>query len=136
LRKKSISEEEAFDSNHPRCKFCNSLARPAILMFGDWKWNRDDAQGTQSYRWQHMISRYGKERGMKTVIVEIGAGINVPTVRMNSERMLSDNPDTLTLIRINPDFPTIRKAKGISIQDTGLKSLKEIDKWIKFYSKD
>jgi len=134
------SKYEGFDSNHPRCIHCNSLSRPAILMFGDWKWVRDDAQGTQSYRWQHMISKYGNDKGYKTVILEIGCGINVPSVRMNSEKMLSSNPDTTTLIRINPDFPSVGKRgsskskNSISIKETGLKSIKEIDKWIKILS--
>ena len=75
------------------------LARPNILMFGDWGWDssRSQAQGERLERWLQGLS------GARLVVVELGAGTAVPTVRNLSDR-LSRRP-FCTLIRINPREP-------------------------------
>ena len=83
--------------NLPACPHCNALARPNILMFGDWGWRPARTQ-QQEYRcrlWLDSIDR------SKLVIIECGAGTAVPTVRMFSERTGG------TLIRINPREPQV-----------------------------
>eukprot|EP00976_Prorocentrum_cordatum_P025173 511454-Prorocentrum_minimum.AAC.1 len=38
-------ERSGFEgTNHPQCIHCGGTARPAILMFGDYKWVDDDDQ--------------------------------------------------------------------------------------------
>jgi NAD-dependent SIR2 family protein deacetylase len=85
----------------PDCPNCGSLARPNILMFGDWGWisHRSGNQQTRLNRWLNQLT----ETVSKLVVLEIGAGEAVPTVRHLSEsvaRKLNGR-----LIRINPrDF--------------------------------
>ncbi len=81
----------------PKCPHCGALARPNILMFGDWSWlpQRSDLQARKMQKWLSNVV----ENNAKLVVVELGAGNSVPTVRMQSERVLSyPNAD---LIRIN-----------------------------------
>lgn len=76
-------------------------------------------------------------RKLKVVILEIGAGVNVPTVRFTSETLAKQLGDHCTLIRINPDFPlashdvtrSLSKAGVtlISLQSRGLAAVREID---------
>ncbi|MCP4728275.1 MAG: NAD-dependent deacetylase [bacterium] len=82
----------------PACINCSRLARPNILMFGDWKWigTRSDRQGMNMNRWLQDIM----DKGLKLVVIELGAGQAVPTVRMRSEYTAQMSGGTL--IRINP----------------------------------
>jgi NAD-dependent SIR2 family protein deacetylase len=82
----------------PSCPECGALARPNILMFGDWGWlsYRTANQGKRLNLWLNKL----KENGSKLVIIEIGAGSAVPTVRHLSENIAVKFD--ATLIRINP----------------------------------
>ncbi len=83
----------------PRCPHCGALARPNVLMFGDWHW-LSDRSGEQEYR---LASWLNEPRMRSLVIVECGAGKAVPTVRVTSESIVSTQ--NATLVRINPrDF--------------------------------
>ncbi len=97
---KVVVDEENFEAQEPlpRCIRCGGLARPNILMFGDWNWisSRTDAQSQRFNKWLQGLS---KEK-MRLLIVEIGAGEAVPTVRMKSEHLAQIHNNTL--IRINP----------------------------------
>jgi NAD-dependent SIR2 family protein deacetylase len=79
----------------PSCPRCGKLARPNILMFGDWGWDhrRSHEQGLRIEPWLE-----GLEPG-KAVIVELGAGQAIPTVRYFCEETASALG--ATLIRIN-----------------------------------
>ncbi len=95
-----IEIEEGFKAKEPlpSCPFCGAMARPNILMFGDysWEYERTDNQRERLGLW---INRLEKE-GAKLAIVEMGAGTAVPTVRNTSEQIaLRFN---VPLIRINP----------------------------------
>ena len=108
----------------PQCPNCGSIARPNILMFGDWNWvERFHAQQREKYqRWFASLSPE-----VRVTVVEIGAGNAVPTVRNESERR-AQGPNQI-LIRIN-----VREFEGpnhcIPIAMPGLKALQEIDRWI------
>jgi NAD-dependent SIR2 family protein deacetylase len=82
----------------PRCRHCPALARPNILMFGDWSWlgQRSDAQQQRLAAW---LDKLG-QASTKLVVIELGAGGVIPTVRQASERALERLGGTL--IRINP----------------------------------
>lgn len=84
----------------PACRQCGSLARPNILMFGDWGWNpaRSDAQEERYLTWLRGLA------GKRLVILEFGAGLGVPTVRYQSERVAS-SVRSAALIRVNPREP-------------------------------
>jgi NAD-dependent SIR2 family protein deacetylase len=82
----------------PECKNCPALARPNILMFGDWSWlsHRTDAQQARFEQWLSELTK----SSAKLAVVELGAGSAIPTVRYTSERV--QNRIGGTLIRINP----------------------------------
>ena len=105
----------------PVCPGCGGLARPNILMFGDWGWlgARSEAQETRLDDWR------GLAEG-PLVIVECGAGLGVPTVRMFGERAAALNRGTL--IRINPrDLNGAIPKWTIPIRSGALAALREID---------
>lgn len=79
----------------PRCPHCGSLARPNVLMFGDSKWRseRSDAQLEALDSWASGIE------SRQLVVIEMGAGTAIPTVRHFGESLQSQGA---TLIRINP----------------------------------
>lgn len=114
-------DEENFEAEDPlpSCPNCGGLARPNILMFGDWSWisTRSDMQSGELNSW---IGNLRRNR-TKLAVVEMGAGQAVPTVRMKSEYVA--NSLNGTLIRINPrDYYTtsghisvpLSSAEGIS----------------------
>jgi NAD-dependent SIR2 family protein deacetylase len=85
----------------PVCPACGALARPNVLMFNDWNW-LPHRMSDQERRFASWLETVG---GARLVIVEIGAGSAVPTVRMVSERLASR--DGAKLIRINPREPQV-----------------------------
>jgi NAD-dependent SIR2 family protein deacetylase len=82
----------------PRCRNCSALARPNILMFGDWSWigHRTEAQHERFGAWLDGLAR----SSARLAVVELGAGSAIPTVRRTSEQVLQGVSGTL--IRINP----------------------------------
>ncbi len=104
----------------PTCPQCGGLARPNILMFGDWGWlsNRTSDQSDRFDDWLNEL------RDHRLVIVELGAGMAVPTVRMTSERVAHSLG--ATLIRINPREPKVPRGH-ISISAPAQQSLLDID---------
>lgn len=74
----------------PRCPDCGGLARPNILMFYDGAWleSRAAEQQARWEAWRQQVSRL--------VVVELGAGTALPSIRMFGERLRTP------LIRLNP----------------------------------
>jgi NAD-dependent SIR2 family protein deacetylase len=79
----------------PLCPKCHEIARPAILMFDDLEWVYERTHKQHDYQ----------ERWLKTihnpVVIEIGAGTRVPSVRHFTERI--QHQFHAPLIRINPN---------------------------------
>ncbi len=104
----------------PRCPRCGKLARPNILMFGDWYWNSNRAseQQTRYTAWLKNL------QGRSLAILEFGAGKAVPTVRHQCES--AANSLQATLIRFNP-----RESEGppgtISLPIGALTALEQIE---------
>ena len=96
----SIEVEEGFKAKEPlpSCPYCGAMARPNILMFGDfgWEYTRTDEQRERLVKWMDRI----EAEGGKLAIVEMGAGTAVPTVR-NTSKQIADRFN-VPLIRINP----------------------------------
>lgn len=102
----------------PACPDCGQVARPNILMFNDWGWN-SRRTGEQSARFARWLDEL-RATDSRPVIIEIGAGHAVPTVRMTSEEITRNAWGKL--IRINPrdtDVP----AGGIGISSGGLEGI-------------
>lgn len=89
----------------PACPHCGGLARPNILMFGDFAWQpqRCDRQGARYSEWLSGLAGSGAE----LAVIEVGAGTAVPTVRYECEGRVRQLAGSL--LRINPrdcDAPT------------------------------
>jgi NAD-dependent SIR2 family protein deacetylase len=80
----------------PKCIRCGGVARPNILMFGDVSWI-DQRTRLQEARFREFLE---ERSGKGLVVVEMGAGTAIPTIRSLGERLTSRNGGTL--IRINP----------------------------------
>jgi NAD-dependent SIR2 family protein deacetylase len=101
-------------SGFPTCPHCGEIARPNILMFGDWHWldHRSEIQKAAMLDWSRKTERL--------VVVEIGAGTDIPTVRNLGENVSG------TLIRINPREPESDHRNSISIRLGGMAALQRI----------
>jgi NAD-dependent SIR2 family protein deacetylase len=82
----------------PRCPQCGALARPNVLMFNDVDWS-PGVRFEQENRYRHWLASI---RGRRLVIIELGAGTAIATVRMLGERLVTER-DRTSLIRVNPD---------------------------------
>lgn len=87
----------------PRCPRCGGLARPAILMFGDWDWieARTREQERRLAAWLRSVER--------PVVVEVGAGSTVATVRAFVHGL--DAP----LVRINPRESQVPRRRDVGL---------------------
>jgi NAD-dependent SIR2 family protein deacetylase len=105
-------------------------ARPNILMFYDNSWVslRTDDQETRMNNF--LLGLKSSNQNSKIVILELGAGKAVPTVRMTSERILRQFPKS-SLIRINVD-ESEGPNRTISIPAGAKAALEAIDLELKF----
>ncbi len=113
---------ETFEaSNIPLCPKCGEVARPNILMFGDWYWNakRTDHQEYLYYTWRK------RNHTKNTVIIELGAGTAIQTVRLEGENIARRNKNA-KVIRINPREPQINPPIGFGLEMGALEGLKKI----------
>lgn len=104
----------------PTCPRCGAIARPNILMFGDGGWLewRAREQETRLRRWLEGAGRL--------VVVELGAGTAIPSVRHFSHSALIDR--AAVLVRINPREPAVLRSLDVSIAGPALAALQAIDK--------
>ncbi|MCL2524066.1 MAG: NAD-dependent deacetylase [Betaproteobacteria bacterium] len=98
----------------PCCPDCGGLARPNILMFGDWNWLewRTSQQEARLAAW--------REAAANPVVIELGAGKSVATIRMLGER------SGLPLIRINLRDPEVSRSNHIGVPMGALAALEGI----------
>jgi len=104
----------------PSCPACGQLARPNILMFGDCCWDpsRSDKQKIRHDKWLR------KQEEGKMILIEIGAGMDIPSVRYQCEAVLLDKRGKLIRINIrDSEVP----AGNISLPIGGLEALRQID---------
>ena len=104
----------------PGCPACGALARPNVLMFNDWNW-LPHRMSDQERRFANWLETVG---GARFVIIEMGAGLAVPTVRMTSERLA--HLFGATLVRINPREPQVPSGQ-IGVPLGALEALQAID---------
>jgi hypothetical protein len=88
-------------------------------MFDDWGWisHRTEAQERRYRQWLSRID------GSRLAVIELGAGVSVPTVRYECERAGGQ------LIRVNPR-DTAAPSGSIVISAGALSTLREIDQFI------
>jgi NAD-dependent SIR2 family protein deacetylase len=115
-------DEESFRARPPlpSCPSCGEVARPNILMFGDWGW-LGDRTSRQEAELDDWLARVGAG---ELAVIELGAGTAVPTVRSACERL--SGRSGAPLVRVNP-----REAHGssgtISIESGALDALRAVD---------
>jgi len=105
----------------PACRNCGRVARPNILMFGDGAW-LPDRSALQGRRFQAFLDEHGTER---VVVLEIGAGTAVATIRWISERT-GRIPGSL-VVRVNPREADIRPPH-LALPQGALEALRAIDR--------
>ena len=111
----TLDEEQCLlTSEFPLCPRCHGIARPNILMFGDWGWlaERSDAQEARLHAWRRQVDRL--------LVIEVGAGTDIPTARLMGERM--NGP----LIRINPTQAQVADDKNVAVAAGALAALRSI----------
>src|SRR5262249_51102071 len=104
----------------PHCPDCETVARPNILMFGDYHWVPGRSQRILDAvtAWRRGLA------GKRLVVLEIGAGTAVPRVRRMAELASAGGG---ARIRITPREPEIRHGRGISLPMRALDTLSQLD---------
>ncbi|MBP6337644.1 MAG: NAD-dependent deacetylase [Vitreoscilla sp.] len=108
----------------PSCPACGALARPNLLMFGDGEWQGDEFehQATRMRQWLRSVHR--------PVVVELGAGTAIPSVRYFSERVICDHGGRL--VRINPREATVPTPFDVGLPMSSVQALRLIDAVVEF----
>ncbi|QGZ39021.1 NAD-dependent SIR2 family protein deacetylase [Pseudoduganella flava] len=98
----------------PRCPHCGGLARPNILMFGDWDWieRRSAQQAARLEQWLRAAER--------PVVIELGAGTAIPSVRQFSHQVIRAGG---RLVRINPREPEVPTKLDVGLPAGALEGL-------------
>lgn len=91
-----VDEEAMRCTRIPTCPRCAGVSRPNILMFGDYSWIPDRTR-RQEMRFDLFRDQH---RGEPLVVIEMGAGTAIPTIRHLTER-LGSHPGA-TAVRVNP----------------------------------
>ncbi len=96
-----IDHESMRAASTPECPRCHQVARPNILMFGDYSW-LPQRSAAQQDNFDQFLSEAGEA---PLVVIEMGAGSAVPTIRHLSERL--GRRKQTKVLRINPREPQI-----------------------------
>lgn len=115
--KPEVDEENCLlNSSFPHCPTCGGIARPNILMFGDWYWldRRTQLQMAQFHEWRYLLKNL--------VILEIGAGKSIPTVREFGEEL------EVPIIRLNPFDAEVFRPDDVSLKMGALEGITAIAK--------
>ncbi len=107
----------------PTCPNCGGLARPNILMFDDLDWV-EERQLQQIERLQHWLKPV-----RCPVVIELGAGTAIATVRHFSEEVIHDWGGRL--IRINPTECRVSGKLDVGLACGALDGLRMIDEYLK-----
>ncbi|WP_277559325.1 SIR2 family NAD-dependent protein deacylase [Acinetobacter beijerinckii] len=117
LQPKIDTQQCQWLGKQPQCPNCGGLARPNILMFNDMTW-LSHQHDQQAKRLQAFLKRHHHP-----IVIEIGAGTAIPTVRYFSERFAPH------LIRINPREYGLPKQSGVALTtqaQVGIQSIYQI----------
>ncbi len=115
---------EKFEAKEfPKCPTCKKIARPNILMFWDNFFNpkRTSSQQQNFNKWLSKVKRAKQS----LVIIEIGAGTAIPTIRNLGER-ISKTYEYAKLIRINPREDECDERCGFGLKYGGFEGLEKI----------
>lgn len=151
IQLRNIADPSSAPSSFMPCPRCHDgRLRPWVVMFGDDQCIIKDCMHLDYQSWECGVEntlrrqRAGSQQEQqqqqveRMVILELGCGTVVPSVRQECETVLNDAPaGSVTLIRVNPLEAEIDNAaalcdKGtqdnfISLRMTGLQALRQLD---------
>ena len=106
----------------PTCPVCGNLARPNIVMFGDWNWNddRNRLQQARQERWFKTVA----SNGGTVAVVEIGAGTAIPSARHFGQQI--SKKFGVQIIRINLREGLVSTGRDVGIALGALEGLEGI----------
>jgi NAD-dependent SIR2 family protein deacetylase len=98
----------------PHCPDCGTIARPNIMMFGDWYFSEErlTLQKLHCQQWRDEMEQ--------PVVIELGAGAAIPSVRNFSSRMKAP------IIRINPEAICSDSREIIALPGRALEILQKL----------
>jgi len=101
----------------PRCLDCGGIARPNILMFGDWGWigRRSEVQAARLEAWLQRVRR--------PLVIAWGAGTAVPSVRQFGHGVVLRGG---RMVRINPREFAVGSVLDVGIAAGALEGLRGI----------
>ncbi|CAG9172512.1 NAD-dependent protein deacetylase [Cupriavidus laharis] len=103
----------------PVCPACGGATRPNILMFDDPSW----IDGPSAASWERLDA--WRRAAKDVLVIEIGAGTDIPTVRRFGERVAG------RFLRINPRQWRVRGGpRSLGIEGTALHVLRQIDRLV------
>ena len=98
----------------PACPDCGEMVRPNILMFNDCEWLPHRLQAQQAH--------YQQWPALRPVVIELGAGTTIPSVRRFGESL------SAPLIRINPRESEIKNPQAVGLPMGALEALQAINR--------
>ena len=111
-------------SPKPICPDCGGMARQNVMMFEDWNYC------DYYYRFKEVALEEWLRKVGNLVVIELGAGKAIPTVRNFSERTAKRKKGGF--IRINPQDAGVPKMHFLSLEMRALEALKELDRMLNF----
>lgn len=100
----------------PKCIFCREIARPNILMFGDFEW-----LPIRKYEQQQRF-RHWREHVKNPVVIELGAGTAIPSVRSFG------SDQHCPIVRLNPREWEVSRPGDIGIPLGAMDGLRAIQR--------
>ncbi|KAK1947551.1 hypothetical protein P3T76_001561 [Phytophthora citrophthora] len=122
------------------CPECGGKGRPNVLMFHDRQWIANTSEENGYIAWESVMElMLEDDPTLNLVVLEIGCGTRVPSVRRETEMVVADviegcGRPQATLIRVNPETPTcdnpliLANNRFLPIASKGLEALEGIDR--------
>ncbi|CAD5374881.1 NAD-dependent protein deacetylase of SIR2 family [Rubrivivax sp. A210] len=104
----------------PRCPRCGAIARPNILMFDDFAW-----AGRRTRDQEAAVDCWLNEKAERLVVVEIGAGTAIPSVRRFGQSLLRAHG--ARLVRINPHESAVARSEDVALAGPALATLQALE---------
>lgn len=98
-----LTRPEFLDERKMRCPRCGSVARPNVWFCHDRGYVQSDYGREKARNLERWLSamRDGKR---KVAVLELGAGLAIPTVRLKSEEIVAQSGHGSVLVRVNPSL--------------------------------
>lgn len=116
----TVDEDRCELTNEPPlCPRCGALARPNVLMFSDEAWV-DAREREQARRVAPQLAA-----ARRPLVIELGAGTAVPSVRIFGQHVLQRLNGRL--LRINPRESTVPSGRDVGLAAGALEALRALD---------